>query len=390
MEEAPDKARVSAMPASLPADPPDEPGALRPARRRRPPESVVRLGIKGTPGLLRALPKPARRLLSGIRSVVIDGNTLDPTVQLFLALQRASGVTGLAVGRSPAATRARMRASCLAFGGESAAVAVTDLTIPGPAGPIPVRHYHPNGPGPSPLLVFFHGGGYVFGDLDSHDAFCRQTCRDADVHVLSVDYRLAPEHPAPAAVNDAYTAFTWAMAHGAELGAAPGRVAVGGDSAGGALSAVVCQLARDAGAAPPELQFLIYPVTDVDAQTRSRTLFASGFLLTKANMEWFTAQYLEGSGLARSDPRVSPLRATDLSGLPPALVVTAGFDPLRDEGEAYAEALRAAGVAVDLRRMTSMPHTFINLGGFGGGPRQAIAELISALRAHLSRAPSAA
>ena len=208
--------------------------------------------------------------------------------------------------------------------------------------------------------------------------------RDAGVHVLAVDYRLAPEHKAPAAVDDAYAAYRWAREHATALGADARRVAVGGDSAGGALAAVVTRLARDAGDPLPALQWLIYPVTDMRGGTRSRSLLGDGFLLTKHDMDWFSREYVDGSELDVSDPLVSPLLAADLSGLSPALVVTAGFDPLRDEGEQYADGMRAAGVAVDHRQMGSMIHAFLNLNVLGGGVSRANAEMISALRAHLS------
>src|SRR6185436_3048436 len=209
---------------------------------------------------------------------------------------------------------------------------------PGPAGPIPVRHYRTPAVAAS-LLVFYHGGGMVIGDLDTHDQLCRRICRDGDVHVVSVDYRLAPEHKAPASVGDADAAYRWALEHAAELGADPARIAVGGDSVGGTLAAVVTQRARDEGARLPALQLLIYPVTDWSGDTRSKTLFAEGFYLTKRHLDWFTGHYLSGAPVGATDPVVSPLLAEDLSGLPPALVLTAGFDPLRDEGNAYAEAM---------------------------------------------------
>lgn len=361
-------------------------GRAEPApARRQLPEPLLRLGLRAAPAINRALDGAVRRLLSGGRSIVIDGNTLDPAVQLFLAAQRAAGAAGLAVDDDPTATRSRMRASCLALGGPRVRTESSDRTIPGPAGPIPVRHYRPNGTRPAPLLVYYHGGGFLGGDLDSFDAVCRLMCRDSAVHVLSIDYRLAPEHKAPAAVDDAFAAYLWAYEHAGELGALPGRVSVGGDSAGGCLAAEVSRLARDAGAPLPELQLLLYPTTDIDAQTTSRSLFASGFLLTQNDMHWFHSRYLDGSGIRHDDPRVSPLHADDLSALPPALVVTAGFDPLRDEGNAYAEAMRAAGVQVDLREMRSLTHAFINLIGLGGGTSAAINEVTSALRAHLSR-----
>jgi acetyl esterase len=348
---------------------------------------VTNVGLKVLPWV----PTRAKRLLAGGRSVAIDGNTLDPTLQLMLSAQRAMGIDGLAVGNDVAASRALMRETLLGFAGPQVHVGVSELSIPGPAGQIPARHYRPVTAKRTPLLVFYHGGGWTIGDLDTHDALCRLTCRDADVHVLSVDYRLAPEHRAPAAVDDAYAAFRWAHEHAADLGAIPDKVAVGGDSAGGNLAAIVSQLARDDRVAQdptgpmPVLQWLIYPRTDFTAKTRSLSLFAEGFLLTKADMDWFEAEYLGGSGIEPTDPRVSPLLAETLSGLPPALIVTAGFDPLRDEGDRYAAALRDAGTPVDLRSIGSLTHGFANLFPLGGGSAVATTELISALRAHLSR-----
>ncbi len=335
--------------------------------------------------VLPRIPTRAVRLLAGGRSITIDGNTLDPTLQLMLSGQRALGVDGLSVADDVDASRALMREGLTGFAGPQVHVGVSDVSIPGPAGQIPARHYHPPSAGPAPLLVFYHGGGWTIGDLDTHDALCRLTCRDAEVHVLSIDYRLAPEHPAPAAVDDAYAAFRWAHDHAGDLGAIPGKVAVGGDSAGGNLAAVVSQLARDDGGPLPVVQWLLYPRTDLTSKTRSLGLFADGFLLTKRDIEWFEAQYLNGSGVEPTDPRVSPLLADTFSGLPPALIATAGFDPLRDEGDRYAAALRAAGTPVDLRSIGSLTHGFASLFPLGGGSALATTELISALRAHLSR-----
>jgi len=341
-----------------------------------------RLGVRVIP----RIPDTAKRLLSGGKAVCIDGNTLDPTAQMLLAARRASGVGGLIVGDDAVASRANFEALSKDLDERDVRVAETrSVSIPGPAGAIAARHYRPSaGGGPGALVVFFHGGGWVIGGLDSYDSACRLICRDAGVHVLAVDYRLAPEHPAPAGVDDAYAAYRWAREHAVELGADPRRVAVGGDSAGGNLAAVVSRLARDTGDPLPALQWLIYPSTELRGSTRSRSMFGSGFLLTKHDMEFFEGHYLDGSGLDAADPLVSPLRAEDLAGLPPALVVTAGFDVLRDEGDRYAARLGEAGVAVDHRRMSSMIHGFINLNVLGGGVARANAEMLSALRAHLT------
>ncbi len=260
--------------------------------------------------------------------------------------------------------------------------AVTNLVLPGP---IPARHYRPVDGDGAPLLVFYHGGAMVIGDLETHDDLCRQICREGRLHVLSVGYRLAPEHKAPASVDDAFAAFHWALDHAAELGADGDRVAVGGDSAGGNLAALVSLRARDEGIRLPAVQLLFYPVTDWSAQTRSRTLFGDGFFLTRADMQFGAEKYLDGADVDASDPRVSPLLADDLGGLPPALVLTAGFDPLRDEGRQYAEALHAAGVPVDYREFGSLIHGFANFFPLGGDSATATAESISALRAHLAR-----
>ena len=343
---------------------------------------ITNVGAKVIPWV----PAGAARVLSGGRSVIIDGNTLDPTLQLMLSGMHAVGIDGLVIDDDVALSRTQLRERIVGMPGPQVHVTVEEISLPGPAGAIPARHYRPVGGEAADLLVFYHGGGWTIGDLDTYDALCRLTCRDAGIHVLSIDYRLAPEHPAPAAIEDAYAAFAWAYEHGAELGATPGRVAVGGDSAGGNLAAVVCQLARDAGGPTPILQWLLYPRTDFTAQTRSLGLFARGFLLTKRDMDFFESQLLRGSGLDKTDPRLSPALAESLAGLAPALIAVAGFDPMRDEGESYAAALRDAGTSVDLRAMGSLTHGFANLFPLGGASATATTELISALRAHLSRA----
>lgn len=378
------------MPPSLPASAPPVGPTVRgkdpaPRGKNRTRDAVVNAATRMTLRTLPVLPDRVKRALLGFRSVTVDGNTLDTTLQLLLAAQRAAGINGLVASDDVVVARRQLRLTAAMFPADIVAD-MTELSIPGPAGAIPARLYRPTSPDPDgPLLVFYHGGGFVIGDLDTHDDLCRVICRDGGITVLSVDYRLAPEHKAPAAADDAYAAFRWASEHAAELGVAADRIAVGGDSAGGNLAAVVCQRARNAAAPLPALQLLIYPVVDVGSETRSKTLFADGYFLTARDIAWFMDLYLEGASVDRTDPDVSPLLADDLSGLPPALVLTGGFDPLRDEGNRYAEALRAAGVPVDLREERSLIHAFANFFPLGGDSATATAAMISALRAHLSR-----
>jgi acetyl esterase len=233
---------------------------------------------------------------------------------------------------------------------------VADRRIPGPAGDIPVRIYTPAGDGPFGVLVNFHGGGWVIGDLDTADAVCRDICRTAGCVVVSVDYRLAPEHRFPAAVDDSVAATAWAAANMTTLHG-NGRLAVGGESAGGNLAAVVSRHARDAGGPDLCFQLLLYPVTDCDLGRPSYAANGQGYLLETATMRWFWDHYCPDPA-ERRHPDASPLHADDLHGLPPALVVTAEFDPLRDEGEAYAAALRDAGVAAESVRYDGLVHDF--------------------------------
>jgi acetyl esterase len=367
------------------------PAAGKPGRGRL---AVVNAASAGMLRLMPRIPDSAKKLLLAGKTVTIDGNTLDTTLQLMLILQNTSGVNGFVASSDVGVARAQLRklARLMPAAATTTAVGVgvKDLTVTGAAGPLRARHYTPSEPvdeeGLRPLLVFFHGGGFVLGDIDTHDALCQVICRDAEVHVLSIDYRLAPEHKAPAAVEDAYAAYLWAVDHVGELGADPARIAVGGDSAGGNLAAVASQLARNEGAPLPALQVLIYPVTNYfNKDTRSKTLFADGFFLTKKDMDWCQAHYLGGAAIGAADPRISPLLADDLSRLPPAVVVTGGFDPLRDEGTQYADALAAAGVPVDHRQFGSLIHGFANFFPLGGGSASATAEVVSALKAHLSR-----
>ena len=340
---------------------------------------------KATLHTMPVTPDRIKRLLMGGRAISIDGNTLDTTLQLMLAMGRLSGKQGLILSEDVDVARTELDAVAAQYPRVKVDVSATDVTLPGPAGAIPARHIRSKNDDGAPLLVFYHGGGFVVGGYETHGHLCEVISQDAGVHVLFVDYRMAPEHKAPAAADDAYAAYLWAREHAAELGADPARVAVGGDSAGGNLAAVVAQRARNEGAAPPVLQMLLYPVTNFAGHTRSMGLFPDGFFLRRWDMDFARDKYVGGSGVDPADPRVSPLLADDLSGLPPAILVTAGFDPLRDEGRQYAEALRAAGTAVDAREYGSLIHAFPNFFSLGGGSATATREIIAALRAQLSR-----
>jgi acetyl esterase len=256
---------------------------------------------------------------------------------------------------------------------------IEDLTIPGPASDLKARIYTPSGGAPLPAMVFFHGGGWVIGDLETHDRLCRALANASGSLIVAVDYRLAPEHKFPAAVDDAFAAVKWVAEHAAELGADPARIGVGGDSAGGNLSAVIALQARDRGGPKLAYQLLIYPATDLASDTPSKRENGDGYFLTRRDMTWFEGHYIR-SEEDRANPLVSPMRAADLTGLPPAIVVTAEFDPLRDEGEAYGEKLRKAGVPVQLRRYDGMIHGFVSMSGVVNRGRDAVRDLGAAVR----------
>jgi acetyl esterase len=240
---------------------------------------------------------------------------------------------------------------------------VEDRSIPGPQGQIPIRIYTAEGSGRGPAIVYFHGGGWVVGSIDTHDNVARHLAKSSRGVVVSVDYRLAPEHPFPAAQEDAFAAVEWVAEQAEHLGADPGRIIVAGDSAGGNLAAVVSLRSRDRNGPEIRYQALIYPATNlVSFDTVSHENFATGFFLTREGMEWFRSLYLPRPQ-DRKDPYASPLLAEDHSRLPPALIITAQFDPLRDEGEAYAEKLREAGVPVELVRYDGMIHGFVSFVG---------------------------
>jgi acetyl esterase len=287
---------------------------------------------------------------------------LDPHLAGVLQMMAAAGRKPTSEG-TPAEGRAGYLALTLGTRKPHEVVpvaSVQDGTVDGATGPLRARIYRPEGAGPFPTVAYFHGGGWVIGDLDTHDNMCRDLCRGARAVVVAVDYRLAPEHPFPAAVDDTAAATRWVVAHAAELGGNP-TVGVAGDSAGGNLSAVVAQQLRDAGTALAA-QFLIYPAVDhAQADYASLAQNAKGYFLETTTMAWFYGHYA-GTIADPLDPRLAPLRHTDLTRLPPAVVVTAEFDPLRDSGAAYAEALRAAGNQVDYLAGPGMVHGFYDMG----------------------------
>lgn len=340
-----------------------------------------------------SLPASVQVKLSGGKPVVIDGLTLHPELQLMFALQKVAGAKRLTDG-DPLQCRRRMRRDTLDNAGPRVEVgAVRDLFVAGGAGPIRARHYAPANASNAPLLVFFHGGGFVLGDLDTHDPGCRLLCKHAGVHVLAIDYRLAPEHPFPAAVDDAIAAFRWVCANAAALGADPTRIGVSGDSAGAHLSCVLSTHLVHAGERAPSMQLMLYPPIDAEVERPSIHHFGKGFLIEKQDMvnfqHWYTG-HLDRAGPI--DPRALPLHALKtpkgLRNHPPSIVVTAGFDPLRDEGEAYAAHLEAAGNSVVKRRFDDMVHGFIHLVGVSNAARDVMIECAGIARAVLETAPA--
>ncbi|MFV0316845.1 MAG: alpha/beta hydrolase [Microthrixaceae bacterium] len=329
-------------------------------------EIAYRRGI-GHRALCRVLdlPDPLIQRFAG-DPIEVDGRVLNRNVQLMLSATARADRPGLSQGTVDQRRTELRRMSPFTMP-VATEVFVTERLIPGPGGQLRLRVYRPFDTEPRPpAIVFFHGGGWVVGDLDTHDGSARVLAVASGCVVVSVDYRLAPEHPFPAAPADCLAAYAWVVANAADLGIDPDAVAVAGDSAGGNLAAVVAQQAGHTDLTPPVAQGLLYPAVDFRMQTESLDLFSDGFFLTRESMDWFRDHYLpEGSDPL--DPLASPLLADDLSGLPPAWVWTAGFDPLRDEGGAYAEALRKAGVEVHHRCVDDMVHGFFNFGMVPGG-----------------------
>jgi len=311
-----------------------------------------------------------------------DTSTLDPDAQRVLEMNQA-------VPRkppdqvTPAEARAAFRESRARMSPDPQPVAgVVDREIPGPGGAIRVRCYRGRGTAASerlPVYLYYHGGGWSVGDLETHDVTCRQIANDARCAVVAVDYRLAPEHPFPAAADDAYAALTWLAAEADALAVDRDRIAVGGDSSGGNLATVTAIAARERGGPALRLQVLVYPVVDLRMDTPSYASRGSGFTLTADGMRYFRSVYVPNER-DWSDWRVAPLRAPSLHGLPPAVIVTAGHDPLCDEGIAYAERLRADGVAVEHRHYDGQMHGFVNAGRFIRAADRALAEIVAALQ----------
>ncbi|MBX9942731.1 MAG: alpha/beta hydrolase [Reyranella sp.] len=322
--------------------------------------------------------------------VTVDGRTLDGRTQWFLQLLARSGQKPLEQ-MSVAEAREEYDAVMPLLGGRAAPVGeIVDRTIEGApaaagAGRLRIRFYRPAGTVARllPTILYFHGGGWTIGSLEGYDLACRYFCARSGCAVVSVDYRLAPEHKFPAAIDDAVAAFRWLAAEAVGLGIDPARIVLAGDSAGGNIAAVAARLLRGE-PRPPCLQWLIYPATDMAFDSPSHKSCGEGFMLTRAAMEWFRGHYLGGLGDI-DDPRASPLRADDLAGLAPALVYTAGFDPLRDDGRAYADRLAAAGVKTIHREFDSLIHGFVGMRGVLQAAARAMDDMVAGLRHELAQ-----
>ncbi len=327
------------------------------------------------------LPAPLLRRIGRGRLEPVDGKTLDLQLAAMLKLDDWVGDADPSK-HPPTISRRKMRENMPVVASPPLKnVHSTNFEIPGPAGGIPARHYEPDEiNASSPLVMYIHGGGFVIGDLDTHDSFCRIIASKSNVRVVAIDYRLAPEHPFPAAPDDCVAAFRWLAAHAADFGADPRRIAVMGDSAGGNLSAVIgLETRKDA--IRPALQVLVYPGTSGIEELPSRTQLGEGYLLTKEAIDYFIGHYM-AEGMDPRDPCFAPLFVEDLSDAPRALVYTAGFDPIRDEGEAYADRLRDAGVNTQYICFDSMIHGFVNMEGVCA----AAADAVESMCAEVGRA----
>jgi acetyl esterase len=305
---------------------------------------------------------------------------LDPQVQDFLDRLTTAQLTPIQE-TTIAEARAQMDMSTHFLGELPTVSRVEDRMVPGPGGDLRVRIITPKvaGKGPLPVLVYFHGGGWVLGNIESHEGICRALANAGEVIVVTVDYRRAPEHRFPAAAEDAFAATSWVAAHAPEFGGDQSRIAVGGDSAGGNLAAATCLMARDRGGPALAFQVLVYPITDHNLQNASYRQCGEGYFLTRSEMAWYWEHYCPKQD-DRWHPHASPCRASDLAGLPPALLITAEYDVLRDEGEAYASKLQAAGVPVIVHRYSGMIHGFVRRFPFFDQGRAAITEIGRVLR----------
>jgi acetyl esterase len=327
---------------------------------------------------LLSLPIPMLRLMAGGGVIYQGGRTLDPRLQYLAAQSR--GAPPMTTLSPEEARRASAMGLAVTGGDPEPGVAIEPLTLPGPGGDIPARVYRPAHQDPlAPMMVFAHFGGGVIGDLETCDAFCSILAKDARGPVLSVDYRLAPEHRFPAGLEDVLAAYRWARDNAERFGAPLAQAAIGGDSMGGNFAAVICQALKAAGEPQPVLQLLIYPWVDVVCASASMTTYGDAFPLTRATLDWFAGHYM-GPGDSPADPRLSPLRSPDLSGLAPAIVVTAGFDPLLDQGEAYARRLKEAGVPVVYRCYDGLAHAFTAFTGAVPGADVACREIAGLVR----------
>lgn len=309
---------------------------------------------------------------------------IDPEARAYLEATAALGLAPLAQQGAVVARRNnRERAASLAGTLEEVA-RIEAGSLPGPGGPLAFRLYAPAADAPQPVLLYLHGGGWVVGDLDTHDSVCRALARRAECAVVSLDYRLAPENPFPAAVEDGWAGLQWLHHHATEIGIDAGRIAVGGDSSGGNLAAVLALRARDRGGPPLKAQVLIYPVTDCDLDRPSYLAAGSGYGLTRDSMKWYWAQYIADEA-RRRDPEASPLRAQDHSSLPPALVITCELDPLASEGAAYAESLEKAGVTARHVHEPGMIHGYVRMAGAISRARKTWDDCAGFIRRHLQQ-----
>ena len=315
-------------------------------------DAFPKLAVKA----LMSLPAPILRLMSGGGVVYQGGRTLDPHFQFLTAgARRLPSITTLDPERARQASASGLASVA---GKREAGVKVENLTIDGPGGPLPLRAYRPQSQdAAAPLMVFAHFGGGVIGDLETCDAFCSIIAKVARCPVLSVDYRLAPEHRYPAGLDDTLAAYRWGRDNAARFGAPAGVAAIGGDSMGGNFSSVLAQEMKRTGEPQPAVQLLIYPAVDVSSETQSMATYADAYPLSRSIMDWFMGHYM-GPEVDPADVHLSPIKSEDLSGLAPAIVITAGFDPLVDQGECYAKLLKDAGVPVIYRCYDSLAHGF--------------------------------